>query len=329
MKLHKWSVHSRRKGWFPLRPELLLLCCAFATRAVESSSTITLGVDESRGELKAQFKGRPLLVYAFATNQFKPYVRELYSLEGVNVLRDAPADHLHHHGLMYAIRVNDVNFWEERDEPGVEKSVRLLNHSTGRDTHGRPQAGFTHLIHWVTRNNRCVADSKAVALLIERRTIVVTVDEPAAEVALRWQAAFEVGRGTEKVKLHGSAYNGLGLRLPEAFDHVCRHINSANAPYTPEQKWDVTAAHWSAASQAPESSDVMVALFSRRSNKGEARFFTMRNPFAYLSVTQNLEKQPLEYAAGDTFTVDYLLTVYSEKKSPAFLDQRQRRWEKE
>jgi len=67
-------------------------------------------VNESRGELRAQFKDRPLLVYVFATNQLKPYVRELDALSGVNVLRDAPADHLHHHGLMYAIRVNSVNF---------------------------------------------------------------------------------------------------------------------------------------------------------------------------------------------------------------------------
>ena len=306
-------------------PQLFLLCSVLMADA--ASSAMTLAVDESRGELKAQFKGRPVLVYAFPTNQLKPYVRELYSLNGVNVLRDAPADHLHHHGLMYAIRVNGVNFWEEADQPGVEKSIRLLHRATGRDTHDRPQASFTHVIHWVTSRNRCLADTEPAALLIERRTITVTLDEAAGEVALRWQGAFEVGRGAEKVQLHGSAYNGLGLRLPEAFDHAARHINSANTPYTPEQKWDVTAARWSAVSHAVEGRDVMVALFSQPTNKGEARFFTMLNPFAYLSVTQNLEKQPLEYTLGDTFAVDYLLTVYPDKKSSPFLNQRQQRWE--
>ena len=301
---------------------VVLFCCIGLAGAVEAASTIMLATDEARGELKAQFKDRPLLVYAFSTNQFKPYVRELYALNGVNVLRDAPADHLHHHGLMYAIRVNGVNFWEERDEPGIERSVRLLNRGTGCDTHGRPQATFTHLIHWIS-------SSEASPLLIERRTITVTVDEPAGEVALRWQGTFEVGRGTEQVKLHGSAYNGLGLRLPEAFDHVARHINSASVPYTAEQKWDVTAARWSAVSQPVEGREVMVALFSRRSNKGEPRFFTMLNPFAYLSVTQNLEKTPLEYSICDSFRIDYLLAVYAEKKSSPFLNERQRRWEQE
>lgn len=126
-----------------------------------------------------------------------------------------------------------------------------------------------------------------------------------------------------------TATNGLGLRLPEAFDHVAKHMNSEQTPYTSEQKWDVTTARWSAVSQVVEGRDVMLALFSRPENKGVARFFTMLNPFAYLSVTQNLEKQPLEYCAGDRFTLDYLLTVYSEKKPPEFLDQRQRQWEKE
>ncbi len=64
-------------------------------------------------------------MYAFATNQFKPYVRELYTLRGENVLRDAPPDHLHHHGLMYAVWVNGINFWEERGAPGFEQHVEL------------------------------------------------------------------------------------------------------------------------------------------------------------------------------------------------------------
>ena len=304
-----------------LRCVVLFLCVMLAAN-VEASSGIALTLDEARGELKAHFKSRPLLAYAFATNQFKPYVRELYSLTGVNVLRDAPADHLHHHGLMYAIRVNGVNFWEEHGQPGIQKPVRLLNRSSGYDSRRRPRARFTHLIHWVS-------SAEASPLLIERRTLTVTIDEVIGEVALRWQGAFEVGRGTESIKLHGSAYNGLGLRLPQAFDHVARHMNSASAPYTPEQKWDVTAATWSAVSHTVEGRDVMVALFNGSSNKGAPRFFTMLNPFAYLSVTQNLEDHPLEYTARNSFAVDYLLAVYSEKKSSQFLNERLQRWEKE
>ena len=43
----------------------------------------------------------------------KPYADQLFSPAGVQVLRDSPLDHKHHHGLMYALAVDGVNFWEE------------------------------------------------------------------------------------------------------------------------------------------------------------------------------------------------------------------------
>ena len=45
--------------------------------------------------------------------QGKADVNQLFSPAGVEVLRDAPPDHLHHHGLMYGVTVNGVNYWEE------------------------------------------------------------------------------------------------------------------------------------------------------------------------------------------------------------------------
>ena len=64
----------------------------------------------------------------------------------------------------------------------------------------------------------------------------------------------------------------------------------------------------------------------------EAGYFhsvSMLDPFAYLSATQGLDKKPLEYSAGDKFSLTYLLTVYSENKSAEFLRQRNERWEKD
>ena len=171
-----------------------------------------------KSELVLRYKGRPLLVYAYATNQFKPYVRELYTLRGENVLLDAPSDHLHHHGLMYAIRVNGVNFWEEKTDPGVEKSVDILPRiGVGN---GIETACFTQLIHWVANTNRSVADWASVAMLVERRTLTVRVNEAQQEVAVEWLSEFEVGAVADGVKLHGAEYNGLGFRPVRAFDKV-------------------------------------------------------------------------------------------------------------
>lgn len=308
---------------------VLILACVEAPIAVSASSpaaTDPLELSADGDTLAIRFQGRPLLVYAFATNQFKPYVRELYTLRGDNVLRDAPADHLHHHGLMYAVRVNGVNFWEERDQPGHEIPVKLISRRAGRTRDGLPEASFTQLIHWVADTNATAPDPRSVALLVEQRTLTLTVDESRDEVALRWQAEFEPGPAAERVKLHGSDYNGLGLRLPAGWDHVAHHANSENAPYSAEQRRDVTAARWAAVSHAVNGREITVALLGRPSNPGDTRFFSMLNPFAYLSVTQNLEKTPLEHARGDKFGIDYLLLVHAGEKPRDFLEQRYRSW---
>ena len=62
---------------------------------------------------------------------------------------------------------------------------------------------------------------------------------------------------------------------------------------------------------------------------GNGFFFTMLDPFAYLSATQGLDKQPLEYSVGDKFSLSYLLTVYSENKPAEFIRQRSKLWETE
>lgn len=291
---------------------LIALLASLSVAASEPPRDVAILCAADRSQLEITFQGKRLLLYSFATNQFKPYVKELYTLSGQNVLLDSPPDHLHHHGLMYAIRVNGINFWEEVGEPGRQRSMRMTPHKPDLN-----QASFTHVIEWT-------ANISNIPLLYETRTITLSIDKARNEVALDWRSNFQVGAAP--VQLTGSAYNGLGLRLPESFDHVARHQNSASVPYTSEQKWDVTTANWSAVTGDLDSRKITIALFDTRSNQCEARFFTMLNPFAYLSVTQNLEKQPLKYSPGARFGVRYLLTVCSEEKSSEFLDQRYRDW---
>jgi hypothetical protein len=284
----------------------------------------------NRDELIVRYSGHKLLVYAYATNQFKPYVRELYSLRGENVTRDAPPDHLHHHGLMYAVYVNGINFWEERGTPGIEKHVELPLHSARIDANGVPLASFTEIIHWLAPTNTSAPDSAAAALLLEQRVVTVTIDEKNQEVALRWDSAFQVGPKAGKVTIHGPNYDGLGLRLPESFNHVAKFQNSAAQAYTGNNSQNVITAKWTSVSGIMDGHDVMLAMFGRPENAaGDAAFFTMLDPFAYLAATQGLDKKPLEYSAGDKFSLSYLLTVYSDNKTPEFIRQRYARWEKE
>lgn len=301
----------------------LALFLALVGSAVAASPSISIDSKADRGELEVRFKDRKLLVYAFATNQFKPYVRELYTLRGENVLRDAVPDHLHHHGLMYAVCVNGVNFWEERNAPGIQKHVEML-HVDSASANGVPVAYFTELIHWLAPTNL------AAPLLIERRTLTLAVDEQSQEVALRWDAQFQVGANAGKVTLHGPNYDGLGLRLPESFNHVAVFQNSAGTPYTGQNSQNVIPARWTSVAGRMEGRDVMLVLFGRADNaRGDSRFFTMLNAFAYMTATQGIDKQPLEYAAGDRFSLSYLLTVYPENKTPEFINRRGALWEKD
>ena len=76
---------------------------------------------EVRPGVIIQAGGKTLLEYCPTAAPMKPYVRQLFSPSGVQVLRDAVPDHKHHHGLMFAISANGVNFWEETAGAGSEK----------------------------------------------------------------------------------------------------------------------------------------------------------------------------------------------------------------
>jgi hypothetical protein len=305
----------------------LALFLPLACSAAAANPPISIDAKADRGELEVRYQGRKLLVYAFATNQFKPYVRELYTLRGENVLRDAPPDHLHHHGMMYAVWVNGINFWEEKGAPGVEKHVELPLYLARTNASGEPMASFTEVIHWLAPTNKASPDSLAAALLIEKRNLSIAIDEKNQEVALCWKSDFRVGPNAGKVTLHGSNYDGLGLRLPESFNHVAKFQNSANQPYASNNSQNVIPARWTSVSGVMDGHDVMLVLFGRPDNaRGDASFFTMLDPFAYLSATQGLDQKPLEYGPRDTFGLRYLLTVYSENKPPEFIRQRCALW---
>jgi hypothetical protein len=127
---------------------------------------------------------KALCVYAYAPTQSKPYFRELSPLRGANILRDSPADHKHHHGLMFAVRVNGINFWEETPGCGVEKPVGTPVVETGLTRAGHHRARFRHRIHWVAGQDASLEDTSASALLVEDRALTVSLDESTGEVAL-------------------------------------------------------------------------------------------------------------------------------------------------
>ena len=313
-----------------IRIGLLGCLCASLPAAVPAPHGTSL-VLESKGpptECTVFYQRQKLMVYASDPQKFKPYVKELYTVKGDNLLRDAPADHLHHHALMYGIRVNGLNFWEETAGNGVQKPVRWLRQETGLNPEGLPQVTLCQLLHWVSPQEAFLADTSPAALLVERRTLVLTVNEAQQEVALHWKSEFQVGPKTNQVVLTGANYHGLGLRFLQELDPLAVHVNSGNTPDLGGNKQDVSRHPWGSVSFDLPAKPVTVALFGHPANaRGDAWFFTMRTPFAYLSATQELNQEPLVYHTGDTFALNYLVTLYPELKSRDALSQRSQQWE--
>lgn len=298
--------------------------------AAEERAELRIEVREQAGELEVSRGPRRLLLYAFAADQFKPYVKELHTLSGESLLRDAPADHLHHHGLMYAIRVNGVNFWEERDDSGRQVAAGPVEAKRGRDGEGRPWASFSQPLLWVGPAGGEAPDSPdpaARALLRERRTLTLTVDEGAGEVALEWLGEFETGpaAGKEAV-LTGTDYNGLGLRLPADWDVHAVHRNSGNLPYPTEGRRDVLPGRWATVSRSGDGGATVALFGAETPPAGPSRFFSMLRPFAYLSATQGLDETPRRHAAGEKFAVRHLVSARDRPPSAEELDRRHRRW---
>ena len=94
-----------------------------------------------------------VLKYPYKNVPFKPYVQQLYTPNGINILRDAPHDHLHHHALMYAIAVNGVNFWEEQKTPGRQQHRCFCNVKSSEHDN-LPFAGFTEQLDWINPANK-------------------------------------------------------------------------------------------------------------------------------------------------------------------------------
>ena len=301
--------------------------CLASLPAIAAEQPLSVEPATQTTEWNVRFHGRPVLGYAFAPGKFKPYVKVLATIKGDNILRDAPFDHLHHHALMYGIRVNGLNFWEETPGCGVQKSVQTTPPEISLDAQGQPTARLRQTIHWLAPADAYIPDTTKLALLIEQRTLILTVNEARQEVALQWSAAFEVGPRTNEVTLTGANYHGLGMRFLQELDALAAHLNSTGAPDISGGKLDVTQAKWGAVSFGRPDNPLTVALFGHPGNtRSDAWFFTMRQPFAYLSATQRLDQEPLVYRTGDKFAVHYLVAVYPELKSADALTQRGQQW---
>jgi len=270
----------------------------------------------------------PILQYRYGEVPFKPYVKELYSPGGVNVLLDAPADHLHHHGLMFAVSADGTNFWEETPTAGRQVQVGSVTVDVPRNFNGpslwdAKSARFSADVHWVAGRR---------ASLIERRTIEVcrksTPGTSVMATVLAWRSELNNGNQTQPVALTGSHYFGFGLRFPRSMDASAEFLNAEAEEgmiFRGEER--LVRSNWCACRATAADRPVTVAMFGHPDNPREpATWFTMAKPFAYMSATLALHEQTLEISPQYPLTLRYCVVIWDQHILPAQIDAFYKEW---
>ncbi|MEX0322653.1 MAG: DUF6807 family protein [Puniceicoccaceae bacterium] len=170
------------------------------------------------GSLWFQFDGLVAGAYQLKDSH-KPYLHPVYTPKGFKLSLDRPHDHPHHKALMFALRTDTHNYWEEY--PVNEGDI------VGRQCpQGEPELvaeGNTlicrHTLVWK-------GEGEADAQMVEERTISCTYDDSAKVFEWKWKSCL-----TPKVDLQldmspyipepeeGTRvnYDGLGIRLRREF----------------------------------------------------------------------------------------------------------------
>jgi hypothetical protein len=272
---------------------------------------------------------RPVLRYRYqGAGMRKPYADQLFSPAGVQVLRDSPPDHKHHHGLMYAVTVDKVNFWEEnKPEFGSEKHRSLKEVGSGvPDSHS--SCGCSEDLDWVGP----AADKP---LLTERRKIEVLADRGLESSAagygatlVDWYCRFSVPEGKDSAVISGTHYNGLGMRFVQTMDKGGRFFNADDKPGEDGPSGcRLVRTRWCAYTAKADGKPVTVALFDHPTNfRHPQTMFTLTMGFAYMSATMNEWREPVTIKAGHPLELRYGVAVWDGAVDKAAVEKLYQRW---
>jgi hypothetical protein len=285
---------------------LIAVCLFILVVALQAPAIKSMEIKTEKNVVTVQDKN-VLMRYRYKDVPYKPYVQELYSPNGINVLRDAPHDHLHHHALMYAIAVDGVNFWEEQNAPGQQKHI-IFTGTSARTNNNTSNGCLTERLDWINPRN-------GELLLKESRTIRIIKPKKHKVTILCWQSSFIVPDGKDSVTLSGSHYFGLGMRFVESMDTGGEFFNAAGKEGEVVRGDErITRANWCAYTAKANGKTVTVAMFGDPDNlRHPTHWFTMRKPFAYLSATLNLYKETLDISSEEPLRLHYAVVVWDNR----------------
>jgi hypothetical protein len=301
------------------RPAMALALLLTAAVAPAGAADRTVGAAVDGKQVVISVDHRALMLYRFGDVPFKPYVLEIRSPGGANVLREAPADHKHHHGLMFAVAVDGVDFWGELPTCGSQiahapPEVKTASHD------GLSRATLSQALDWLGPDKTLLA--------CEKRTIEVCAGGDLGATLLTWRVRLAPPPGKESIELSGHHYFGLGMRMAESMDKVGRFFNSTGQEgEIVRGKERLQNAAWCAYTAPVDGKPLTVALFDDPGNpRHPARMFTMPENFAYQSATLNLWKEPLVVPAAAPLQLCYGVAVVDGAAEPQQVQKLYQQW---
>jgi len=283
--------------------------------AAEANSGLDVATDDAC--VSVFWNGKAVFKYRYADAPPKPYVVELYTPGGTQILRDSPADHVHHRGLMYGVMVDGVDFWGEQPAAGKQLSASLQ--ASAEWQNGRGRSRLKQRVEWV-------AAGKTLAL--ESRTIDVWAGGDLPATLLTWRTALQPASGLTTIQVTGTHYDGLGMRFVQSMDGVGRFFNPTGDPGKSVRGTErVAPAPWCAYTAPVGEKPVTVALFDHPQNvRHPAGMFTMLQPFSYLSATPNVWNNPLAVAQGSSLDHTYGVALWDGETTAAAVAELYERW---
>jgi Methane oxygenase PmoA len=244
-------------------------------------------------------------------DEFKPHFHPLRTPAGRTVSSCCPHDHKHHKGLMYALRTERVNFWEERSTLPGEQVGRIEHIKFVAQSHRDGAAAFEEELVW-----RSTAD--ATEIFHEKRAVACRSHNGA--FIWDWETRLQVlvdctlitSQWSERLS-DGTVvnYHGLGLRLTREF--ACTGGNRLLLDGQP-------LSFQEGMGRSPQEATFLgcfdgqwppaCASVTFR-QKGRNGLYVRENPFAFLSMgPSNLS--PVRLCSGSSLIEAYTVSVQDE-----------------
>jgi len=307
-------------AWF-----FVCLAGSLAQAADPAASGVAADIVQQDGRIRFLVNGRNMAEYQFQPVPFKPYIKRLCTPSGLNLLRDNVPDHPHHHGLMFALGVDGIDFWGETPGCGKQKhrtvavrsSTKTVTANPPRSADRRARGRIDEHLEWADPTGRC--------LLTESRSI--TIDVRPDVTLLTWRSALRRPESMPPARIAGRHYFGLGVRFVQAMDADGPFFNPDNRPgtvYRGDER--LVTSRWCAYRARLDDRDVTVAMFDAPDNPRPATWFIMARPFAYLSATMAYHKEPMQLPPGKTLTVVYAVALWDGAATPNQIEAAYRDW---